>query len=130
MSREEQRVKNLRFRQTRRGREANRVNSRLFVARKLGHAHCVEYPDPPAGSRCQFCGNLRRLYLDHDHTTGVFRGYLCFSCNTAFGKLGDTVEKLIRAVDYLQGASVRLEELRERGLLHRWRGKRGRTQSS
>jgi Recombination endonuclease VII len=43
-----------------------------------------------------------RLHLDHDHATGAFRGWLCMCCNTAIGKLGDTVEGLNRAVAYIE----------------------------
>ena len=40
--------------------------------------------------------------LDHDHATGGVRGVLCQNCNTAIGKLGDTLEGVLRAVKYLQ----------------------------
>ncbi|MFI2736620.1 endonuclease domain-containing protein [Streptomyces sp. NPDC018711] len=36
--------------------------------------------------RCAVCGqNGRRLVLDHDHETGLVRGWLCSSCNTREG---------------------------------------------
>jgi len=43
-----------------------------------------------------------RLNVDHDHRTGVIRGLLCTPCNHALGVLGDDVEGLERAIDYLQ----------------------------
>ncbi len=42
-----------------------------------------------------------RLHVDHCHETGRVRGLLCFTCNSAIGKLGDDVERLRRAIKYL-----------------------------
>lgn len=42
------------------------------------------------------------MSLDHCHHTGLFRGWLCGKCNTAIGKLGDTLEGVKRAVAYLE----------------------------
>lgn len=42
------------------------------------------------------------LAVDHCHTTGVVRGLLCMSCNTALGQLGDSTELLRRAITYLE----------------------------
>jgi len=39
--------------------------------------------------------------LDHCHETGEFRGWLCKQCNTGLGNLGDNLESLKRAVNYL-----------------------------
>jgi len=40
--------------------------------------------------------------LDHDHETGMFRGWLCSRCNSGLGWLGDSVSNLKRGVKYLQ----------------------------
>ena len=66
------------------------------------------------GGVCAICGEkeqvLRRaksgqemLAVDHCHETGKIRGLLCFKCNTGIGALGDSVEGLERALDYLRG---------------------------
>lgn len=56
----------------------------------------------PAGN-CESCGNyFEKLTCDHDHKTGVIRGWLCRRCNLGIGALGDTVEGVEKAVIYLK----------------------------
>ena len=38
--------------------------------------------------RCAICGEPAALQLDHDHGSGLVRGWLCDGCNTAEGKDG------------------------------------------
>jgi len=40
--------------------------------------------------------------LDHDHSTGKFRGYLCDNCNVAVGKLDDDPETILKALWYVK----------------------------
>ncbi len=58
------------------------------------------------GGACGLCrlpfGVRRRPHIDHCHVTGTIRGVLCPSCNQALGKLGDSVEGLMLAVEYLR----------------------------
>jgi len=44
--------------------------------------------------------------IDHDHITGHARGILCTNCNTALGKFGDSVERLARAIEYLNATRI------------------------
>lgn len=67
------------------------------------------YPKPtrPMPERCENCdgppnGRGNGFYLDHDHTTGRFRGWLCSTCNSGIGKLGDSIEGVRRALAYLE----------------------------
>lgn len=39
--------------------------------------------------RCAICGHRRELVEDHDHVTGLVRGYLCRGCNTQEGIYGE-----------------------------------------
>lgn len=55
----------------------------------------------PKNSKCQCCGKVEKLYLDHNYKNKKFRGYLCNSCNTGLGKLGDNKIGLKRALRYL-----------------------------
>lgn len=43
-----------------------------------------------------------RFHVDHDHRTGKVRGLLCGPCNTAIGKLKDSIPLLKAAIEYLQ----------------------------
>lgn len=58
----------------------------------------------PAPDLCECCGKppgTKALAIDHCHTTGVFRGWLCMNCNTSIGKLGDDIDGIFRAFAYL-----------------------------
>lgn len=65
-------------------------------------------PKRDSGDCCELCGRdnpgkgRARWCLDHDHETGLFRGWLCSSCNLGLGLLGDNLASLERAVDYLR----------------------------
>lgn len=39
--------------------------------------------------------------LDHDHTTGTIRGWICDNCNTAIGKLKESPEVIQRALTWI-----------------------------
>lgn len=59
--------------------------------------------------QCAICGRDyshdsmgHDLAVDHCHDTGEIRGLLCRHCNIGLGKLGDSVDGLMRAVKYLQ----------------------------
>lgn len=52
--------------------------------------------------RCDVCQEQHPLVVDHCHSSGVVRGLLCRQCNAAMGKFGDTVDGLMRAVNYLK----------------------------
>ena len=63
-------------------------------------------PTRPCPAICELCGRppfgKRSMHLDHDHKTGLFRGWLCGTCNTSLGKFGDDIAGLQNAVMYLR----------------------------
>ena len=64
------------------------------------------------GGRCAICGTCDPggpfgvFCVDHCHKTGAIRGILCSRCNVAIAALGDSLEGLQRAVDYLAGNTI------------------------
>lgn len=69
--------------------------------------------DPPEDHRCPICTRnaeeakgcggkkVSPWTLDHCHTTGKFRGFLCHTCNRMLGSLKDDLEVLERVKKYL-----------------------------
>ncbi len=56
----------------------------------------------PKPERCECCNTkTSKLCLDHCHDTFEFRGWLCMNCNTGIGRLGDNLEGLQKAINYL-----------------------------
>jgi nitrate/TMAO reductase-like tetraheme cytochrome c subunit len=56
-------------------------------------------------NNCHCCGkeilDKRSTYIDHCHETNKIRGILCMSCNSGIGFLGDNLEGVLKAVEYL-----------------------------
>ena len=69
-------------------------------AKELG----ISY-EAPDGTNCALCGKLSkkgdRLVFDHCHKTNTFRGYLHNSCNRSLGVLGDDINGMLRAINFL-----------------------------
>lgn len=42
------------------------------------------------------------VVLDHDHSTGEARGYICRNCNSGMGQMEDSPQILMRATKWLQ----------------------------
>lgn len=89
---------------------ANRDKKRVLNGIATAIANNYTPPLPPTRPNpgyCECCGRKQTpegqyLALDHCHKTGRFRGWLCMFCNTAIGKLGDTVEGVKNALLYLE----------------------------
>ncbi len=80
-------------------------------------------PRPDDNYKCPICLNTKGQFyedtndttrqgfnnswcLDHDHTTGKFRGWLCNKCNSALGWFDDNVDRMRRAVKYMEEHSA------------------------
>ena len=55
--------------------------------------------------KCEICSQPPKLYkelsVDHCHSTGKFRGFLCYQCNLAVGQFEDRIDLLQSAIKYL-----------------------------
>lgn len=57
------------------------------------------------GGLCMVCredGGVRRLHVDHCHTTGKVRGLLCGRCNIGIGYFLDDPARLRAAAEYME----------------------------
>ncbi len=87
-------------------RQRNIVEVRASERRRAG----LPMATVPMPSKCECCGRAPPrgvLDLDHDHRTGVFRGWLCRRCNLAIGHLQDSEAGVTKALDYLVMARLR-----------------------
>lgn len=81
------------------------INKNTSLVRQLRK----KAPLPP--EKCECCGKMPKidsrtgktqtLRLDHNHDTQQFRGWLCDRCNSGIGKLGDNIEGIVNALNYL-----------------------------
>jgi hypothetical protein len=70
-----------------------------LASRQLARAR-KDAPTKP--EQCQCCHKRTcHLVVDHDHQTGDFRGWLCRNCNQGIGKLGDNIDCIVKALNYL-----------------------------
>lgn len=54
-------------------------------------------------SKCSICGKKSKLNIDHNHSTGKFRGLLCRECNLALGLVEENIDTLKEMIEYLRG---------------------------
>lgn len=50
---------------------------------------------------CSICSSKENLVVDHCHTSLVVRGVLCASCNKGLGMFQDDIERMGKAIGYL-----------------------------
>ena len=81
-----------------------RVSIGKAQAKKNATKEGIPYKAPD-GTKCAICNKIQteenKLVFDHCHKTEKFRGYCCNSCNRSLGVLGDNVEGLVNAINYL-----------------------------
>ncbi|MFC1920290.1 endonuclease VII domain-containing protein [Chloroflexota bacterium] len=56
----------------------------------------------PICSKRTIAGITSKLVLDHNHSTGEVRGWICDSCNTGIGRFKDDIELIQKAIKYLK----------------------------
>ncbi len=88
--------------------ECNECYKEVFkgktIAKNIAKKSGISY-EAPDGTKCGICNKLQddknKLVFDHCHINHIFRGYCCNSCNRSLGVLGDNIEGLINAMNYL-----------------------------
>jgi hypothetical protein len=89
-------------------RERKRAEYHLNLHRRMGLTEEAAAAMLAAqGGRCAICGTadpgtVRGTWcLDHDHATGLPRGFLCVFCNQGLGRFRDDPTLLAAAIAYL-----------------------------
>jgi hypothetical protein len=83
-----------------------------IAANKNGHTPCIANTlqiETSFTGKCVICGVpececRQTLHMDHDHNTGIFRGWLCENCNKGLGHFKDNPELLLKAIVYLENS--------------------------
>ncbi len=89
-------------------RLAKRRERAHYLALKRNGIKVEEYLAAVADQNgvCAICHNPPRLgqklYADHDHKTGQFRGALCIGCNIGIGVFYDNPDLFRRASEYIE----------------------------
>lgn len=89
--------------------ECRKCGYKLAKERKLLKE---KYGTPSKNHICPIClkdenqligtgGNASIWVIDHDHETKQFRGHLCHNCNRGLGVFQDDIERIKRAIRYL-----------------------------
>lgn len=85
--------------------KASPVEQHLFYAYGLRLHQYDEMLQRQAGA-CGICRELpasgKKLFVDHDHSTGRIRGLLCDLCNRGIGMLKEREEVFLSAISYLK----------------------------
>ena len=97
-------------------RTCSRNQSRLVKELKAKH------PYPDKDYCCPICTRtideigskgqkrLQNWVLDHCHDSETFRGWLCHHCNTALGAFSDSLDRVKKAVLYLNEHKEKMNE--------------------
>lgn len=54
-------------------------------------------------------GKNSKLHVDHDHSTEMVRGLVCYRCNIAMGFLSEDWDRIYKILDYLNIHSFQLK---------------------
>jgi len=99
---EEEREKELQY-----NRDYYAIHRRKKVLAGRKRIGVVDPPDAIPVGVCPIClCEGVELCPDHDHKTGLVRGWICGKCNRGIGMFKDSASSLQRAVDYLRGGLV------------------------
>jgi len=71
-------------------------NTRVQQQYKMTDEEFANLPDA-----CEICGSKDNLVIDHNHSTGRYRGRLCRLCNQMLGLAKDNPNTLLAGYQYL-----------------------------
>jgi hypothetical protein len=84
-------------------RECRSTSCKECQKRNLRIVNEIRKTAPPKPDKCQCCGKEdNKLVLDHCYETETFRGWICSHCNLSIGLLGDNIQGIKRAINYLK----------------------------
>lgn len=78
------------------------IGWRCYKGHKEAYPTIYKRKAPIEPGACPICGVVTMLVWDHNHTTGLFRGYICGLCNAGLGMFKDNKKSLARAIEYLE----------------------------
>ena len=87
---------------SRSGRNKHLLNTYGVTQESYSHMYKVQK------GCCAICGveekntHLKRLYVDHSHTTGKIRELLCHNCNSSLGQLKESIDTLKKMINYIE----------------------------
>jgi len=55
-----------------------------------------------ANYKCEICGSIKKLHIDHNHRTDKIRGILCSKCNISIGLVDENLIILSNMLQYLK----------------------------
>jgi len=80
------------------------------TSKQIRRVHRKNWGHPDENYKCPICettleGQIRNgnaWAVDHCHTTGKVRGYLCSTCNSGIGLLNDDINLLEKSIEWLR----------------------------
>ena len=96
------------------GKELQAIRARRSLLKKYGITEEFYEEERKAQDYCcKICGKHEsnqkhgKLYIDHCHDTGLYRGLLCNSCNTGLGSFQDNIDTMLKASEYVKENRIR-----------------------
>lgn len=86
------------YRKTEKYRLAQQIRNKRFKE-KLKQERLKN--STPQTEFCEICRKITTTVWDHDHKTGLFRGWLCHRCNRTLGQVQDNSNLLNQMIIYL-----------------------------
>lgn len=88
------------------------INSTRQHAKNKGYVSCITDMSTIISAwtgECVICKSTYRLQLDHCHTSGKFRGWICRDCNAKVGAAEAGYISIQSVVDYIRAAAEEMQ---------------------